>query len=156
MQSLFKRLAGQVQGDQSMMDSTSRRSFLQKTAVGAGLAGFVHMAAADEEPIQGFDDTETTLQKGKKWEPVSDRKIRMGIVGYGVSQFGAAFGLQNHPNVEVVAVSDLIPERRQGVPVRENVPFARGTGKGRRNRGRFCRDGCAQPCPPLHRRTQPW
>ncbi len=98
-----------------MMDSTSRRSFLQKTAVGAGLAGFVHMAAADEEPIQGFDDTETTLQKGKKWEPVSDRKIRMGIVGYGVSQFGAAFGLQNHPNVEVVAVSDLIPERCQGL-----------------------------------------
>jgi len=51
----------------------------------------------------------------RKWEPVSDRKIRFGIVGYGVCRFGAAFGFQNHPNVEVVAVSDLIPERRAGL-----------------------------------------
>ena len=35
----------------------------------------------------------------------------MGLVGHGVCKFGAAFGFQNHPNVEVVAVSDLIPER---------------------------------------------
>jgi len=43
--------------------------------------------------------------------PISDHKIRMGIVGYGYCKFGAAFGFQNHPNVEIVAVSDLIPER---------------------------------------------
>lgn len=36
----------------------------------------------------------------------------MGIVGYGVCRFGADFGFQDHPNVEIVAVSDLIPERR--------------------------------------------
>ncbi len=47
----------------------------------------------------------------KKWEPISDRKIRFGIVGYGVCRFGAAFGFQDHPNVQIVAVSDLIPER---------------------------------------------
>jgi predicted dehydrogenase len=35
----------------------------------------------------------------------------MGLVGFGVCQFGTAFGLQSHPNVELVAVSDLIPER---------------------------------------------
>jgi hypothetical protein len=35
----------------------------------------------------------------------------VGIVGYGVCKFGAAFGFQNHPNVEVVAVSDLFPDR---------------------------------------------
>lgn len=35
----------------------------------------------------------------------------MGIVGYGVCRFGAAFGYQDHPNVEVVAVSDLFPDR---------------------------------------------
>ena len=35
----------------------------------------------------------------------------MGIVGYGVCQFGAAFGFQDHPNVTVVAVSDLFPDR---------------------------------------------
>ena len=44
----------------------------------------------------------------KVWQPVSDRKVRVGIVGYGVCQFGAAFGFQDHPNVEIVAVSDLI------------------------------------------------
>jgi len=51
----------------------------------------------------------------KAWEPVSDRKVRVGIVGYGVCQFGAAFGFQDHPNVEIVAVSDLIAERREGL-----------------------------------------
>jgi len=51
----------------------------------------------------------------KSWQPVSDRKIRFGIVGYGVCQFGAAFGFQDHPNVEIVAVSDLIPQRRSGL-----------------------------------------
>ncbi len=49
------------------------------------------------------------------WKPVSERKVRVGIVGYGVCRFGAAFGFQGHPNVEVVAVSDLIPDRRQGL-----------------------------------------
>ncbi|NIA14196.1 MAG: Gfo/Idh/MocA family oxidoreductase [Nitrospiraceae bacterium] len=93
------------------MKDTSRRSFLKHTVAGAGLAGLGRMAAAAEKPIQGFEDTDTTTQKDKVWQPVSDRKIRMGIVGYGVCRFGAAFGLQDHPNVEVVAVSDLIPER---------------------------------------------
>ena len=37
--------------------------------------------------------------------------IRVGIVGYGACRFGAAFGFQDHPNVEVVAVSDLFPDR---------------------------------------------
>ena len=54
-------------------------------------------------------------QNPQKWKPVSERKVRMGIVGYGVCRFGAAFGFQDHPNVEIVAVSDLIPERRQGL-----------------------------------------
>jgi predicted dehydrogenase len=93
------------------MRGTSRRSFLLQTAAGASMAGLTTMAAAEEKTIQGFEDTATTTQKDKVWEPVSDRKIRMGIVGYGVCRFGAAFGLQDHPNVEVVAVSDLIPER---------------------------------------------
>jgi predicted dehydrogenase len=51
----------------------------------------------------------------KKWQPVSDRKVRFGIVGYGVCQFGAAFGFQDHPNVEIVAVSDLFADRRSGL-----------------------------------------
>jgi predicted dehydrogenase len=51
----------------------------------------------------------------KEWKAVSDRKVRVGIVGYGFCRFGAKFGFQDHPNVEVVAVSDLIPDRRAGL-----------------------------------------
>jgi predicted dehydrogenase len=35
----------------------------------------------------------------------------VGLVGYGVCKFAAAFSFQDHPNVEVVAVSDLFPDR---------------------------------------------
>ena len=35
----------------------------------------------------------------------------MGLVGYGLCKFAAEFEFQNHPNVEVVAVSDLFPDR---------------------------------------------
>ncbi len=95
-----------------MKTTFSRRSFFKTTALGAGLAALAGKAvAADEKPIQGFEDTKTTADTSKPWTPVSDRKIKMGIVGYGVCKFGAAFGLQNHPNVEVVAVSDLFPDR---------------------------------------------
>jgi len=52
-----------------------------------------------------------TAAAEKKWQPVSDRKIRVGIVGYGTCRFGAAFGFQDHPNVQVVAVSDLFADR---------------------------------------------
>lgn len=61
---------------------------------------------------QGLSTQDTCA---KEWTPISDRKIRMGIVGYGVCRFGAQFGFQDHPNVEIVAVSDLIPERRKGL-----------------------------------------
>jgi predicted dehydrogenase len=90
------------------MKSQSRRRFLEASA---GFAGMSLMAAAEEKTIQGFDETETTTQKDKEWQPVSDRKVRVGIVGYGVCKFGAAFGFQDHPNVEVAAVSDLFPDR---------------------------------------------
>ncbi|MDP6576188.1 MAG: Gfo/Idh/MocA family oxidoreductase [Candidatus Peribacteraceae bacterium] len=42
---------------------------------------------------------------------MSDRKIRVGIAGYGVCRFGASFGFQHHPNVEIAAVCDTSPER---------------------------------------------
>jgi len=96
------------------MTSFSRRSFMKTAAVGAGLMGLT-ASAAEEKPIQGFEDTQNNADKTKKWEPVSDRKIKFGIAGYGVCKFGAAFELQNHPNVEVVAVTDLIPERCKGL-----------------------------------------
>ncbi len=90
----------------------SRRRFMKSAAAGAGVLTLAGEAAgANAAPIQGFDDTASNTAKGKVWTPISDRKIRMGIVGYGLCKFGAAFGFQDHPNVEVVAVSDLFPDR---------------------------------------------
>ena len=43
-------------------------------------------------------------------EPVSDRKIRIGIIG---GRFGAGFYFHEHPNCIVEAVSDLRADRRE-------------------------------------------
>jgi len=86
----------------------SRRSFLATSVAAAGALSPVTQAA---EVIKGFDDTKTLVDKTKVWKPFTDRKVRVGIVGHGVCQFGLSFELQNHPNVELVAVSDLFPDR---------------------------------------------
>jgi predicted dehydrogenase len=83
--------------------------------VGTAMWGLAGTATAQQKPqepvIQGFEKTATDPHASEGWKPVSDRKLRVGIVGFGVCQFGAAFSFQDHPNVEVAAVSDLIPER---------------------------------------------
>jgi predicted dehydrogenase len=81
--------------------------------VALGLGASAHGAEkAPEKPaIQGFERTAADPELAKQWKPLSDRKIRVGLVGYGVCQFAAAFGFQDHPNVQVAAVSDLIPDR---------------------------------------------
>ncbi len=89
----------------------SKRDFLQSLSAGAAGWGLVQSAAAAEKPIQGFEPAPENAQATAGWKPVSERRIRVGLVGYGVCKFAAAFGFQNHPNVQVVAVSDLIPER---------------------------------------------
>lgn len=89
----------------------NRRAFLQATGLGAAALSLPPGAHAAEKSIPGFEETADDPGASKGWKPVSDRKIRVGLVGYGVCKFAAAFGFQNHPNVEVVAVSDLIPER---------------------------------------------
>jgi len=99
-----------------MSTALSRRSVLQ--AIGAGGAaalGAGRVVSAAEPVIQGFEKAPTDPNASAAWKPVSDRKLRVGIVGFGVCQFGAAFGFQDHPNVEVVAVSDLVPERCAGL-----------------------------------------
>ena len=78
---------------------------LATTVLGAG--------AALPKPvgkIQGFDEALETKTDGS-WQPFSDQKVRVGIAGYGACSFGAQFFFQNHPNVEVVAATDLDPER---------------------------------------------
>jgi predicted dehydrogenase len=96
-----------------MTNSTSRRSFLQSVGLGtAGLGlGASALAQQRQVPIPGFEEAPTDPDAAKKWKPVSDRKIRVGIVGYGTCRFGAAFSFQDHPNVDIVAVSDLFPDR---------------------------------------------
>ncbi len=100
-----------------MTNRISRRSFLTTSALGAAAVS-LGGAFADEPQkpnIQGFDETDTDVDPNAEWKPFTDKKLKMGIVGFGLCQFGAQFGLQNHPNVEVVAVSDLFPERRDGL-----------------------------------------
>ncbi len=68
--------------------------------------------AAQRVPaIQGFEPAVVEGDGQRQWTPVSERRIRLGIIGYGVCQFGAAFHLQDHPNVTVVAVADIVPDR---------------------------------------------
>jgi predicted dehydrogenase len=99
-----------------MANSTSRRSFLHAVGLGAGAMGLSGTALGQEKPkIQGFEEEPVDPEASKKWKPVSDRKVRVGIVGYGTCRFGAAFSFQDHPNVEVVAVSDLFPDRCAGL-----------------------------------------
>ena len=101
----------------------NRRSFLQSLGLGTAGVGLLSQTGCStanktnkgshgNQAIQGFETDKTSTESLKKWVALSDRKIRVGIVGYGLSKFGAAFGFQNHPNVEIVAVSDLFPDRR--------------------------------------------
>src|SRR5215475_7786058 len=96
---------------QRSLKSFSRRSFLAALGLGATSMALAQTVPGQEKIIQGFERGAVDPNASKDWKPVSDRKIRVGIVGYGVCKFGADFGFQDHPNVEVVAVSDLIPDR---------------------------------------------
>lgn len=99
----------------------SRRLFIKSAGLGAFALGLQQLGTSvnkktDQQtsvntPIQGFERAPVVKSVSKSWIPISDRKIRVGIVGYGVCKFGADFGFQNHPNVEIVAVSDLFPDR---------------------------------------------
>jgi predicted dehydrogenase len=89
----------------------TRRRFLHALGGSAAALGLFTTAEAQDKVIQGFEKAPQTPDQSKGWQPVSERKVRVGIVGYGVCKFGAEFGFQDHPNVEVVAVSDLFPDR---------------------------------------------
>ncbi|MBM3494336.1 MAG: twin-arginine translocation signal domain-containing protein, partial [Armatimonadetes bacterium] len=91
----------------------NRRSFIAGVGLGAGAAaiGLGEATMGQQAQIQGFEKAKTDTEAAKLWKPVSDRKVRVGIAGHGVCRFGAAFGFQDHPNVTVAAVTDIIPER---------------------------------------------
>lgn len=95
---------------------SSRRNFVKMTGLGAVALGLHQFGCKEGKKtktpeIEGLANVDESPDEDKIWTPVSDRKLRVGLVGYGVCKFSAAFGFQNHPNVEVIAVSDLIPER---------------------------------------------
>lgn len=92
-----------------MMHPFSRRDFFKSAMIGASMAAMGATAQTVVPKIQGFDETNAGKLSDRPWKPVSDRKVKVGIAGYGVCKFGAAFGFQNHPNVEVVAATDLDP-----------------------------------------------
>jgi predicted dehydrogenase len=101
--------------------SFTRRSFLRYAGLGSVALGLNQISCSvSKKPsaqqvgipsIQGFERVADSSDSSKGWMPVSDRKLRVGIAGYGVCKFGADFGFQNHPNVEIVAVTDLFPDR---------------------------------------------
>lgn len=104
-----------------MSKFSSRRHFMQAVGLGTSALGVGITASAQDtasapkdasgQVIAGFEKSQADPNASKSWQPFSDRKIRVGIAGYGLCRFGAQFGFQNHPNVEIVAVTDLIPSR---------------------------------------------
>ncbi len=103
--------ARRVKSSKASATSFTRRSFLQTVGLGSAALALGPSANAKDKVIQGFEKTSVDPNASKGWQPISDRKIRVGLVGYGVCKFAAAFGFQDHPNVEVVAVSDIVPDR---------------------------------------------
>lgn len=97
-------------------ESSTRRSLLKTIGVTAAAVGLHRAGQAEEKKvIPGFEETPAAPDASKGWEPFTERKLRVGIVGYGYCQFGAAFSFQHHPNVDIVAVSDIIPDRCAGL-----------------------------------------
>lgn len=108
-------------------DHLSRRWFLQAIGVGAAalslqqagcssskriVPGIKKADEIDLSNIPGFEKTAADPNASEGWVPISDRKIKVGLIGHGICKFAVQFGFQDHPNVEVVAVSDLFPDRR--------------------------------------------
>ncbi|HWK57098.1 MAG TPA: Gfo/Idh/MocA family oxidoreductase [Parapedobacter sp.] len=106
--------------------SQSRRRFLQALGVGAAAIGLQQISCSgakqvaqassgknmvDLASIPGFEKTTADPRASEGWQSISNRKIKVGLVGHGVCKFAVQFGFQDHPNVEVVAVSDLFPDR---------------------------------------------
>lgn len=90
------------------MSGVNRRSFMG--AVASGLAApwiLSGESRAETKPVA----QETDEKKQPQWEQYTDKKLRVGLVGYGFCKFSAEFYFQNHPNVEIAAVSDLFPDR---------------------------------------------
>jgi len=108
--------------DESINKALSRRGFIHGMGGIGALLGLTAKSMGAEAPrdadgniIPGFEKMKEDPNSSKGWQPVSDRKVKVGIAGYGLCRFGGAFFYQNHPNVEVVAATDLDPGRCAGL-----------------------------------------
>ena len=92
------------------MTRPTRRSFVAGAAIGSLALGIQGAEGPGAETL-GEAGVKTGARPRKAWQQTSDRRVLVGIAGFGVCQFGAAFGFEDHPNVTVAAVTDLIPQR---------------------------------------------
>ena len=90
------------------MTGINRRSFMGAFAAGIAAPAALSGRARAEAQASPQDAEE---KKQPEWEQYTDKKLRVGLVGYGFCKFSAEFYFQNHPNVEIAAVSDLFPDR---------------------------------------------
>ena len=109
---------GTPRGEDLKISGLSRRGFIQGIGGAGALLGLAGKSMGEEVPrdadgniIPGFEKIKENPNASKGWQNFSDRKVKVGIAGYGLCKFGGAFFYQNHPNVEVVAATDLDPNR---------------------------------------------
>ena len=111
------------------MDIT-RRSFVGAGAAMFAAAGCRSVAgggwsAPEKNTVRGgFDEVAVAGDGAAPWTPYSDRKVRVGIAGEGVCEFGSQFSYQTHPNAEVVACADVQPDRLKLLQSRVKAPKA--------------------------------
>ncbi|MDA9110492.1 Gfo/Idh/MocA family oxidoreductase [bacterium] len=111
----------EVEGSKKMT-GLSRRGFIQGIGGAGALLGLAGKSMGAEAPrdadgniIPGFEKIKADPNASKGWKDLPNRKVKVGIAGYGLCRFGGAFFYQNHPNVEVVAATDLDPGRCAGL-----------------------------------------
>jgi predicted dehydrogenase len=111
----------EVEGSKKMT-GLSRRGFIQGIGGAGALLGLAGKSMGAEAPrdadgniIPGFEKIKEDPNASKGWKDLPNRKVKVGIAGYGLCRFGGAFFYQNHPNVEVVAATDLDPGRCAGL-----------------------------------------
>ena len=109
-----------VMGSQIQTMETTDMKFTRKGFLGLGGSCLFGMAfgAGQDKPMEspgkvmmGYDETDLGQLDPTPWTPFSDKKVRVGIAGEGVCQFGSQFSYQTHPNAEVVACAELDPAK---------------------------------------------
>lgn len=86
--------------------ANGRRNFLQ--ALGKSSLGAVIGSA-----LTGTSGAVELSESEGVWRPQSKRRIRIGVAGFGANRRVAQTGLQYHPNLKVVGVTDLVADRRE-------------------------------------------